>query len=134
MKKITILISLLGILIGLSSCGETVRYASPAFHDGYYFMMGDSNCPYARNVKADIIECHNIDKMPTGEHRKAMTDQQLQMYRHNQEMNQRQRIADKESSDRSQESFDRSMDRINRDTDRLMKSIEGMNNCAGPFC
>jgi hypothetical protein len=134
MKKITILISLLGILIGLSSCGETARYASPMFYDGYYFMTGDSNCVYARKVKADVVECGNKDQMPTGEHRKAMTNQQLQMYRHNQAMNQRQRIADKESYDRSQESFDRSMDSINRDTDRLMKSIQGMNNCAGAFC
>jgi hypothetical protein len=113
MKNITILLSLFGILLSLSGCST----GGPQFLRGNYYYTGDSNCKYSRQLTNTSITCYNSDNEVTG-YRNAMTDQQLQMYRHNQQMDQQRSIA-------NQESYDRSIDSINKGNDRLMKTING---------
>jgi len=83
MKNITILISMFGILISLTGCYS----ASPQFLRGNYYMTGDSNCRLSRERTDTSINCYNSDDELMG-YRNAMTDQQLQMYRHNKQMEQ----------------------------------------------
>jgi hypothetical protein len=109
MKKITITISLLGILIGLSSCGGT---PGPQFYNGNYYWI-DSNCVEVRPVTATSIECRNSDKVSTG-YRNAMTDQQMDMYRHNQQMEQQRTIADSERRDRRRDRRQKEQERFEK--------------------
>ena len=118
MKKITILISFLGILIGLSSCGVQ---PGPRFILGNYYWI-DNNCVKFRQLTATSIACANSDEVPTG-YRNAMTDQQLGMYRHNQAMNQRQRIADQERRDRKSESFDRQLEKQRENLNKQINNL-----------
>lgn len=85
MKRITIFISLFGILLSLSGCYS----ASPQLLRGHYYMTGDSNCRYSRKRSDISIDCYNSDDELTV-YRNAMTDQELQMYQHNQQMQQQQ--------------------------------------------
>ena len=110
-ENITILISLIGILLSLSGCSM----AGPQFLRGNYYWTGDSDCKLSRQRTDTSITCYNSDDKETG-YRNAMTDQQLQMYRHNQQMSQRQSIA-------NQESYDRSIDSINEMNRRTMDMI-----------
>lgn len=48
-------------------------------------MMGDKSCRRYRPISSRRIMCHTKDGTKTG-YRDAMTDQQFQMYMHNQEM------------------------------------------------
>ena len=109
MKKITISISLLGILIGLSSCGGT---PGPQFFQGNYYWL-DSDCMRFRSTTATSIECFNSDKVSTG-YRNAMTDQQLNMYRHNQQMKQQRTIADSERRDRRRDRRQKEQERFEK--------------------
>ena len=84
MKKITILISLLGILLGLSSCGVT---PGPRYFNGNYYWI-DSNCVGVRPLTATSIECRNSDKEETG-YRNAMTNQEMQAYKYQQQQHRR---------------------------------------------
>ena len=115
MKKITLSISLLGILIGLSSCGGT---PGPQFFQGNYYWL-DSDCMRFRSTTATSIECFNSDHVPTG-YRNAMTEQQMDMYRHNQQMEQQRTIADQERYDRRRE---RRQDRYQRQQEKLERSL-----------
>jgi hypothetical protein len=98
MKKITITISLLGILIGLSSCGG---YQGPQFFQGNYYWV-DSDCDYFDYRTATSIECRNSDKVSTG-YRNAMTDQELDMYYHRQHMRQLQNNSNQRRRGRAME-------------------------------
>lgn len=111
MKNIKILISLLGILLSLSGCST----AGPQFVHGNYYWAGDSDCRSANQRTDTSITCYNSDGEETG-YRNAMTDQQLQMYRHNQQMSQQQSIA-------NQKSYDRSIDNINEMNRQTMDMI-----------
>ena len=62
LKKNTILILLLGTLLGLSSCGLT---PGPRYYNGNYYWI-DSNCVEVRPLTATSIECRNSDKEETG--------------------------------------------------------------------
>ena len=77
MKKI----SLVCLLLALVGCS-----ASPQFIRGNYYMTGDSNCKLYREITATSINCYTSDDKLVG-YRNAMTDQELQMYRHEQIMN-----------------------------------------------
>ncbi|MDT8451554.1 MAG: hypothetical protein RQ936_02270 [Gammaproteobacteria bacterium] len=78
-------ISLLFLVIILAGCAS----AMPNFYNGKYYMAGDSNCVRARQYTEDKIMCINSNGDETG-WRAAMTDQQLQMYQHNQQRQQQQ--------------------------------------------
>jgi hypothetical protein len=80
LKKNTILILLLGTLLGLSSCGVT---PGPKFYNGNYYWI-DSNCVQARTLTATSIECRNSDNEETG-YRNAMTNQEIQAYKYQQQ-------------------------------------------------
>jgi len=73
-------ISIFAVL--LSSCA-----AMPNFYNGKYYMAGDENCRYMRPLDENRIICSNSSHIDTG-HRAAMTDQQLQMYMHQESMDQ----------------------------------------------
>ncbi len=81
--KIILVIILATLLAG---CAGSAR---PNFYRGHYYMSGDSNCRYSSERTDTSINCFNSDKEPTG-YRDAMTDQELQMYQHNQQMEQQQ--------------------------------------------
>ena len=80
LKKNTILILLLGTLLGLSSCGLT---PGPRYFNGNYYWI-DSNCVEVRPLTATSIECRNSDKEETG-YRNAMTNQEMQAYKYQQQ-------------------------------------------------
>ena len=82
MKMVSILI----FAILLSSCA-TPNIAAPNFHNGKYYMAGDDNCRFFRQLDADRIMCFNSSSKEIG-YRAAMTDQQLQMYMHEQSIGQ----------------------------------------------
>ena len=79
MKNI-LLIILISTLVGCAS-------AKPNFYNGRYYMTGDSDCVKGRAISESRIMCANSKGQETG-YRDAMTDQQLQMYQHNQQMSQ----------------------------------------------
>ena len=84
LKEVTILISLLGILLGLSSCGVT---PGPTLFQGNYYWTGDSSCESSSYRTDTSINCYNSDKEPTG-YRNAMTNQEMQAYRYEQQRKQ----------------------------------------------
>ena len=86
LKKIGILVLLSTLITGCS--------ASPQFLRGHYYMTGDSNCRYSRALTDTSIECYNSDDELTG-YRDAMTNQQLEMYRHKEQMEQRKQSQNK---------------------------------------
>lgn len=70
----------------LSGCvGTSDQAAAPNLLNGYYFMAGDESCSQMRPLSVTRIMCINSAGQETG-YRDAMTDQQLQMYQHSQEM------------------------------------------------
>ncbi len=77
------------IAVSLSACGgptAPVRMAQPTFLDGNYFMFGDAACPRAaRHNEQPIAMCYTDSGQPSGERRAALTDQQLEMWRYNQQ-------------------------------------------------
>jgi hypothetical protein len=94
LKKNTILILLLGTLLGLSSCGVT---PGPRYFNGNYYWI-DSNCVGVRPLTATSIECRNSDKEETG-YRNAMTNQEMQAYKYQQQRKRELRQAIKQFSD-----------------------------------
>lgn len=70
--------TLLGLAILLGGC---VSSATPNFINGKYYMGGDPNCARYRIISSDRIMCANKNDEETG-YRDAMTDQQLQIYMH----------------------------------------------------
>jgi len=87
-KKMNVVNLLRGgvILLALGIAGCT---AKPNFINGKYYMGGDSNCKRYKVLSESRIMCLTSDGEETG-YRDAMTDQQLQMYQHNQQMNSQQ--------------------------------------------
>ncbi len=79
MKNI-IMIFIFAVL--LSGCAAT---AKPVFYNGAYYMFGDSNCTEANAVSPTQVLCRDSNGRTSG-YRNAMTDQQLQMYRHEKHM------------------------------------------------
>ena len=59
--------------------------AVPNLIDGKYYMAGDSGCTQGRKISDNRIMCVNSDGEDTG-WRDAMTDQELQMYQHKQNL------------------------------------------------
>ena len=80
--RIFALICLVTLLGGCAS-------AMPNFFNGRYYMAGDSSCVRGRALSETRMMCINSDGQETG-YRDAMTDQQLQMYRHDEQMTQQQ--------------------------------------------
>lgn len=66
--------------------------AKPNFYNGDYYMAGDENCARISVKSLYTINCFKADGTPTG-YRRAMTQQQLDMYMHNQNRAQRSSIA-----------------------------------------
>ena len=75
----------MALIVILAGCAS----AMPNFHNGKYYMAGDSSCQQARQYTEDKIMCIDGNGKETG-WREAMTDQQLQMWQHNQQMEQQQ--------------------------------------------
>lgn len=73
----------------ISGCASS---AKPNFYNGDYYMAGDENCARISVKALYTINCFKADGTPTG-YRRAMTQQQLDMYMHNQSMAQRSSIA-----------------------------------------
>lgn len=71
----------LALVVLLSSC------AAPSFYNGKYYMAGDLDCQSMKQVDDNRVTCYDSEKNETG-YRTAMTDQQLQMYMHQQSMSQ----------------------------------------------
>ncbi|AQT45704.1 hypothetical protein BBC0244_020400 [Bartonella apihabitans] len=69
-------------LIFLPGCVYT---AEPIFYNGAYYMVGDSACRNGRGINSTTIICYNEQGKSTG-YRQAMTQQQLSMYMHQQQM------------------------------------------------
>lgn len=61
-------------LVGCSS-----HYASPAFSQGGYFMVGDESCVWQRHLTPTRIECYDQKRVYRG-YRDAMTEAELQIY------------------------------------------------------
>ena len=76
------------LLLILSSVSITYGCATarPNFYNGKYYMAGDDNCRYMRQIATDRIMCSNANHVDIG-YRDAMTDQQLQMYMNQQQVN-----------------------------------------------
>lgn len=76
--------------ISLTACGAPTaqaRVASPTFWEGNYFMVGDAACPrWARFKSQAVVMCHTDAGQPTGERRAALTNQQLEMWKYNQQV------------------------------------------------
>lgn len=79
MKKWLLLIFSTMALSLLSGCAS----AMPNAINGKYFMAGDSNCKRYRMLSDDRIMCLDSDGQETG-YRRAMTNQELQMWQFNQ--------------------------------------------------
>ena len=73
------------LVVTLTGCASAIPY----FYNGKYYMAGDSSCSQIRQYTEDKIMCINSDGEESG-WRPALTDQQLQMWRHNQTMSQQQ--------------------------------------------
>ncbi len=73
---------IVSLIIFLGGCAS----AMPNLVNGKYYMGGDSSCSRYRTLSESRIMCMDKDGNETG-YRDAMTDQQLQMYQHNQQMN-----------------------------------------------
>jgi hypothetical protein len=78
------IISILIFVILISGCAGG---AMPNFYNGKYYLAGDSNCRFMRQLEANRIMCQDASRKDVG-YRDAMTDQQLQMYMHQQSMDQ----------------------------------------------
>ena len=86
MKKKIFLFSLLTIIsLSITGCSKT---AMPNFYNGHYFMAGDDNCRRMSSISSTRIMCYDKNGKEMG-WRDAMTDQQLSMYQHNQNIQQR---------------------------------------------
>jgi hypothetical protein len=74
----------------LTACGgptTQVRVAQPTFLGGHYFMFGDAACPRAAPFPGQAVAmCHTDAGQPTGERRAALTNQQLEMWKYNQQV------------------------------------------------
>ena len=81
MKKIVTAL----LATALTSACVGTQAAAPNLYNGYYFMAGDETCTQMRALSATRIMCTNSAGQETG-YRDAMTDQQLQMYQHSEEM------------------------------------------------
>jgi hypothetical protein len=69
------------------SLGGCTTYAQPNFYNGKYYMAGDDSCRYMRQLEANKVMCSDSSHKDIG-YRLAMTNQQLQMYMHQQSINQ----------------------------------------------
>ena len=65
------------------------RHATPEFYYGNYYMTGDDNCRRRSLISDTRIMCYDADSNEMG-YRDAMTNQQLSMYQHNQQVKQQQ--------------------------------------------
>ncbi len=77
--KITFVVLVITILNG---CASVVR---PNNINGKYYMVGDSNCAKYSIESENIINCFTENDEFT-EKRRALTNQELQVYLHNQQM------------------------------------------------
>lgn len=78
MKKIILVLLSAGILSGCASN----NVASPHNVNGKFYMAGDNACQRYRVINSETIECATKDGVSTG-YRKAMTDQEIQMWQFN---------------------------------------------------
>lgn len=76
--------------VSVTACGvptAPMRIAQPTFVDGNYFMFGDAACPRAARLTDHAVAmCHTDAGQPTGERRAALTNQQLEMWKYNQQV------------------------------------------------
>ena len=73
---------LLGIVLTFSLTG-CVSSAQPNSVNGKYYMMGDSSCSRYKVISPNKVMCYDTNGRATG-WRKAMTNQELQIYMHRQ--------------------------------------------------
>ena len=93
MSRITGSILVALTVAGCAPTSNTVTRAHPRGVGDNYYMMGDPACAAVREHKSEAkVLCHTIDGKPTGEVRKALTTQQIQMWQYNQQV-ERQRLA-----------------------------------------
>ena len=74
------------LILILASITYGCATAKPNFYNGKYYMACDANCRYIRQIATDRIMCMNAKHVDIG-YRDAMTDQQLQMYMNQQQVN-----------------------------------------------
>ena len=111
------LISLVAITV-VSFTGCT-KYAQPNFEYGHYFMSGDDNCRYTSRMSDTRVMCYNADKEKMG-YRDAMTDQQLSMYQHNQQISQQKSQQLLNSLDSLNKSLQHTNDQMNYNNQQMM--------------
>lgn len=117
MKKYITLILLGLIVLSFSGCTRT---AKPNLVAGRYYMAGDNNCVRYRNGSASQITCINDKGQETGI-RYPMSDQEISMYQHNQQMAQ-------QSSAQFQQSMQNLSNQMQRNTDRMNYNTQQMLN------
>jgi hypothetical protein len=84
MKTLTLTLALVSFFLG--GCAGS---AMPNFYNGYYYMAGGKGCSNWRSLSGNRMMCQDDERKDTWAI-SPMTDQQLQMYRHNQQMEQQQ--------------------------------------------
>ena len=84
--KLLVILSALTLTTFLNGCAT---HAYPYAINGKYYMVGDSGCARYKVLSDTRIMCANSDDKDMG-YRNAMSDQELDMYRHNQNMAQQQ--------------------------------------------
>lgn len=73
-------------IVAVAGCAtQPVQRAAPFYYSGKYYMAGDESCARVSQASASRVVCMTAEGQATG-YRDAMTDQQLQMYQHNQMM------------------------------------------------
>jgi hypothetical protein len=70
------------IAAALAGCAST---ASPVWHEGQYYMVGDDACSDAYPLTKTRVVCYDVDGNETG-YRDAMTEAELNMWMHQQKM------------------------------------------------
>ena len=91
-KKLFKTIALTTVLAATTIISGCASVATPSFYNGNYYMAGDESCARISVKALYTINCFKADGTPTG-YRRAMTQQQLDMYMHNQDRAQRSSIA-----------------------------------------
>ena len=76
---ISISISILFLFTNCSTKPKTQPF------NGKYYMLEDSNCRSFKSMKNDRVMCYDAHGKPTG-WRKALSNQELQMYMHEENM------------------------------------------------
>ena len=115
MKKIILSIIAVVITLSITGCGG----ATPQAVNGKYYMMGDSNCKRYTVMDSNRIMCYTSDSKKVG-WRASMTDQEISMYQHNQQIAQQQSAQTQQSLNNLNNQLQRQNEQMNYNTQQMM--------------